>query len=118
MITRFSEARQLGISACERRPLSYTLAIVAFRKAFQLDPARKLAPGERPPPELLVLTRLARVYRKAGQLDKAQRVYEWILGHCDTVHARVGLAAVYEDTRRHKDGARALRRGAQTALPR
>lgn len=102
-LTSFKEARSLGITACDRHPPNYAVAIAALRKAYQLDPNRKLKPGNRPPTELFeVPTRLARVYRKSGQLNQAQRVYEWILEHCDSVHAKVGLAAVYEDRRKHK----------------
>lgn len=101
-MTSFEEARLTGIAASDRDPPNYLLAIAAFRKAYCIDPRRKLKPGSRPHPGLFeVPTRLARVYRKSGHLDQAQKTYEWILEHHDGTHAKVGLAAVYEDKRRH-----------------
>jgi hypothetical protein len=101
-MTSFEEARRTGIAASDREPPNHTLAIAAFRKAYRIDPRRKLKPGRRPPLGLFeVPTRLARVYRKCGQLHQAQKTYEWILDHHDSMHAKVGLAAVYEDKRRH-----------------
>ena len=101
-LTDFEKARSTGIAATDRNPPDYTLAIAAFRKAYRLDPRRKLGPGGRPPAGLFeVPTRLARVYRKSGRLDQAQKTYEWILRHRDSLHAKVGLAAVHEDRRRH-----------------
>lgn len=102
-LTSSEEARRAGIAASDREPPNYTLAIAAFRRAYRIDPRRKRKPGGRPPPELFeVPTRLARVYRKSRQLDQAQKTYEWILQHHDSVPAKVGLAAVYEDRRRHR----------------
>ncbi len=101
-LTSFEEARAMGIAASEVGPESYPLAVAAFKKAYALDPRRKLRQGQKPPSGLFeVPVRLARVFRRSGQHYKAQRLYEWILARHDSTAAKVGLAAVHEDKRRH-----------------
>lgn len=101
-LTSFEEARALGIAATAANPPSYALAIAAFKKAYALDPRGRLRSGQKPPPGLFeVPIRLARVFRKCGEHYKAQRMYEWILARHDSPTAKVGLAAVHEDKRRH-----------------
>jgi tetratricopeptide (TPR) repeat protein len=101
-LTSFEEARALGIAASAAEPPNYPLAIAAFKKAYARDPRRKLRSGQKPPPGLFeVPIRLARVFRKSGEHYKAQRMYEWILARHDSPAAKVGLAAVHEDKRRH-----------------
>lgn len=101
-LTSFEEARAVGIAASTATPPNYPLAITAFKRAYALDPRRKLRSGQKPPPGLFgVPIRLARVFRKSGQHYKAQRMYEWILERHDSPAAKVGLAAVHEDKHRH-----------------
>lgn len=101
-LTSFEEARAMGIAASAADPPNYPLAITALKKAYALDPRRKLRSGQKPPPGLFeVPINLARVFRKSGQHYKAQRMYEWILARHDSPAAKVGLAAVHEDKRRH-----------------
>lgn len=101
-LTSFEEARGVGIEAADAEPANHPLAIAAFKKAYELDPRRKLRPGRVPPSGLFEIpTRLARVYRVSGQLYQAQRMYEWILERHDSRAAKVGLAAVHEDKGRH-----------------
>lgn len=101
-LTSFEEARAVGIAASTATPPNYPLAITAFKKAYALDPRRKLRSGQNPPPGLFeVPIRLARVFRKSGQHYKAQRMYEWILDRHDIPAAKVGSAAVHEDKRRY-----------------
>ncbi len=101
-LTTFEEARGVGIEAAGSETPNYTVAIAAFKKAYELDPRRKLKPGKVPPSGLFEIhTRLARVYRVSGQLYQAQRMYEWILERHDSRAAKVGLAAVHEDKGRH-----------------
>ncbi len=47
--TSFEEARNMGIEAPGSESPNYPLAIAAFKKAYELDPRRKLRPGETPP---------------------------------------------------------------------
>jgi tetratricopeptide (TPR) repeat protein len=101
-ITDFEKAYALGVTASKASPPNYPLAIVAFSKAYRLDPRRKVKPGRKPDPGLFeVLTRLAAAYRLNGQLYEAQKMYEWVLEHHDNRFARVGLAAVHEDNGEH-----------------
>jgi tetratricopeptide (TPR) repeat protein len=100
--TDFEEGYALGVTASKVSPPNYPLAIVAFSKAYRLDPRRKVKRGRKPDPGLFeVPTRLAAAYRLNGQLDKAQKIYEWVLEHHDNRFARVGLAAVHEDNGKH-----------------
>lgn len=101
-LTTFEEARGLGIAAASSEPPNHPVAIAAFKKAYELDPRRRLRPGEAPPAGLFeVPTRLARAYRKSGQHYRAQKMYEWVLARHDSRAAKVGLAAVHEDKGRH-----------------
>ncbi len=80
----------------------YAVAIAAFKKAYKRDPRRKVRSGKNPDPGLFeVPTRLAAAYRLNGQLYEAQKMYEWVLERQDSRFARVGLAAVHEDNRKH-----------------
>lgn len=88
----FEEAYRIGVAASKGAHPDHPLAIAALRRAWKLDPSRGRIP---------VLNRLARVYRKDGQLDLARKVYEWVLARHDNRYSRVGLAAVYEDLERH-----------------
>ena len=100
----FEEVYALGVAARNATPPNYTVAIAAFKKAYKLDPRRKVRRGKKPAPGLFeVPTRLAAAYRLNGQLYEAQKTYEWVLEHHDSRFARVGLAAVYEDNRKHVD---------------
>lgn len=101
-LTGFEEIYALGIAASKASSPNYVVAIAAFKKAYRLDPRRKVRPGRKPNPGLFeVPTRLAAAYRSNGQLYEAQRTYEWVLEHQDSRFAKVGLAAVYEDNRKH-----------------
>lgn len=81
---------------------NYDVAIAAFKKAYKLDLRRKVSLGKKPDPGLFeVPTRLAAAYRLNGQLYEAQKTYEWVLEHHDSRFAKVGLAAVHEDNRKH-----------------
>ena len=102
----FEEAYRFGVVVSKGSDPDYELATAAFKKAWELDPRKNYRQGGRPDPGLFeVPTRLARVYRKSGELDLAQRTYEWVLRHNDSRFAKVGLAAVHEDCGKH---ARAL----------
>jgi tetratricopeptide (TPR) repeat protein len=84
-MTNFEEAYALGVTTSKASPPNYPLAIVAFSKAYRLDPRRKVKPGSKPDPGLFeVPTRLAAAYRLNGQLDKAQKMYEWVLSSTTT----------------------------------
>lgn len=62
----------------------------------------ELRSGQKPPPGLFeVPIRLARVFRKCGEHYKAQGMYEWIRARHNSLAAKIGLAAVHEDKRRH-----------------
>ncbi len=101
-MTGFEEIYALGIAASKASSPNYAVAIAAFKKAYKLDPRRKVRSGKKPDPGLFeVPTRLAAAYRLNGQLYEAQRMYEWVLEHQDSRFARVGLAAVHEDNRKH-----------------
>jgi tetratricopeptide (TPR) repeat protein len=100
-MTGFEEIYALGVASKASSP-NYAVAIAAFKKAYKLDPRRKVRSGKKPDPGLFeVPTRLAAAYRLNGQLYEAQRMYEWVLEHQDSRFARVGLAAVHEDNRKH-----------------
>ncbi len=105
--TDFEEAYALGVAASKASSPDYTVAIAAFKKAYRLDPRKKVRPGRKPDPGLFeVPTRLAAAYRLNGQCYEAQKMYEWVLSRHDSRFARVGLAAAYEDNGKH---VRALR---------
>lgn len=119
-IEGFDEARALGIlyaggirggsgnSAGQGAVgIDRPLAVAAFRKAYRVDPRRRVAEGENPNPGIFeVPTRLGAVYRAMRELDKAAGTYEWVLSHHESAFARVGLAAVREDQGRHEEALR------------
>ncbi len=97
-LTNFDEAYALGVAAGTALSPNYPLAIAAFKKAYALDPRRKVRRGRKPDPGLFEAPmKLAAAYRLNGQLHEAQKMYEWVLGHHDNRTARMGLAAVHED---------------------
>ena len=101
-VTDFDEAYTLGVAASKGSPPNYAVAIAAFRKAYRLDTRRKVRSGRKPDPGLFeVPTRLAAAYRLNGQRYEAQKMYEWVLERHDNRFARVGLAAVHEDSGKH-----------------
>jgi tetratricopeptide (TPR) repeat protein len=112
-IAEFAEARALGVlysGGIRGGPgqgavgIDRALAAAAFRRAYRLDPRRRVTPGGRPDSGLFeVPTRLAAVYRAQDKPAQAPRVYEWVLSHHDSPFARVGLAAVREDQGRHEE---------------
>lgn len=89
-LTSFEEARAVGRAARNARHPDYVLAVAALRKAFKLAPQRR---G--------ILTELAATYRASSQLEKAEKLYLWILDNHPNSAARVGLAAVYGDQGKH-----------------
>lgn len=101
-LTGFEEVFALGVAASKASSPNYIVAIAAFKKAYKLDPRRKVTPGRKPDPALFeVPTRLAAAYRLNGQLYEAQKMYEWVLERHESRFARVGLAAVHEDNGKH-----------------
>ncbi len=97
-LTDFDEAYALGVAASKASSPNYPLAIAAFKRAYALDPRRKVRRGNKPDPGLFEAPmRLAAAYRLNGQLYEAQKMYEWVLGHHDNRTARMELAAVHED---------------------
>lgn len=73
------------------------LAEAALRRAWELDPRRSRPGGRRDPKVYEVPTRLAGVYRARGELERAARIYGWVLEREDSPYAKVGLAAVRQD---------------------
>jgi tetratricopeptide (TPR) repeat protein len=103
-MTSFEEAYDFGVVASKGSRPDYPLAIAALKKAWILDPRKSDRRGEKPNPGLFeVPTRLARIYRKTGQLDRARLTYEWVLTYNDSRFAKVGLAAVHEACGRHTE---------------
>jgi tetratricopeptide (TPR) repeat protein len=101
-LTDFDEAYALGVAASTASSPNYPLAIAAFKKAYRINPRRKVRPGRKPDPGLFeVPMKLAAAYRLNGQFYEAQKMYEWILNHHDSRIARMELAAVYEDSGKH-----------------
>lgn len=101
--TSFEVAYAIGVARSKGDPPDYDLAIAALKKAYRVDPRRKVGPGEAPDPRLFEApTRLARVLRDARQLDEAERMYLWVLERHDSRYAMTGLAAVYEDKGEHQ----------------
>ncbi len=116
-LTGFEEIYALGVASSKAAFPNYAVSIAAFKKAYRLDPRRKVSPGRKPNPGLFeVPTRLAAAYRLNGQLCEAQKTYEWVLEHHDSRFARVGLAAVHEDNRQHVQALRLYDRSS-TATP-
>ncbi len=94
----FDEAYALGEAASQASSPNYRLAIAAFKRAYRIDPRRKVRSGEKPDPGLFeVPTKIAAAYRLNGQFHEAQKMCEWVLGHYDSRIARMELATVHED---------------------
>lgn len=95
-VESFGEAYRIAELYKDKAPAKRRIAIEAFRQAFRIDRRRT---G--------VLIELAAVHRTMRQRDEAQRIYEWILER-DHEHpmAKVGLAAVYKDQKKCRDGLR------------
>lgn len=91
----FREVYRLGMSLREGPHRKRLFAIAALERAFLLDRSR-----------YDVLIALARVCRRDRQLDKAERIYEWILRRESNSVAKVGLATVYKDKKRLKEARR------------
>ena len=68
-------------------------AVEAFRQAFLLDRNKTD-----------VLIELAAIHRSLRQRDEAERIYDWILRRERNSAAKVGLAALYKDKKRLRDG--------------
>lgn len=102
-ITSFWEAYSLGVATSKGFQPNYPLAEAAFKRAWELGPRENVRRGETDSGLFEIPTRLARVYRQSGQLDRAQRVYEWVLKKVDSQYAKVGLAAVQEEHGRHAE---------------
>ncbi len=101
-LTDFEEAYALGVAASKASVPNYPLAIAALKKAYRLDPRKRIRRGENPDPGLFeVPTRLAAVYRLSGRRYEAEKMYKWVLDRQDSRFARVGLAAVLEDNSKH-----------------
>jgi tetratricopeptide (TPR) repeat protein len=99
----FEVAYAIGVARSKGDPPDYDLAVAALKKAYRVDPRRKVGPGEAPDPDLFeVPTRLARVLRDAGRLGEAEMMYLWVLERHDSRYARTGIAAVYEDGGEHQ----------------
>ena len=97
-LTDFAEAHALGVAASSAPSPDYPLAIAAFKKAYRLDPRRKVRSGSKPEPGLFeVPMKLAAAYRLNGQFHESQKMYEWVLKHHDSRIARTELAAVREE---------------------
>jgi tetratricopeptide (TPR) repeat protein len=101
-LTDFDKIYALGVAASKASPPNYSLAIAAFKKAYRLDPRRKVRSGRKPDPGLFeVPTRLAATYRMNGQVYESKKMYEWVLKHHDSRMVRMELAAAHEDTGKH-----------------
>jgi tetratricopeptide (TPR) repeat protein len=101
-LTDFDKIYALGVAASKASPPNYSLAIAAFKKAYRLDPRRKVRLGRKPDPGLFeVPMRLAAAYRMNGQVYESKKMYEWVLKHHDSRMARMELAAAHEDNGKH-----------------
>ena len=92
-IRNFAEAYAIGRSCKDKSPARRRIAVEAFRQAFRLD-GNKLG----------VLIELAALHRSLRQRDEAERIYAWILRREHNSAAKVGLAALYKDRKRLRDG--------------
>ncbi len=96
-LTDFDEAHALGVAASNASSPDHPLAIAAFKKAYRLDPRRKVKSGRKPEPGLFeVPMKLAAAYKRNGQFYESQKMYEWVLKHHDSRIAKAELAAVHE----------------------
>jgi tetratricopeptide (TPR) repeat protein len=97
-LTDFDEAHALGVAASNAPSSDHPLAIAALKKAYRLDPRRKVRAGREPDPGLFeVPMKLAAAYRRNGQYYESQKMYEWVLKHHDSRIARTELGAVREE---------------------
>lgn len=93
-IKNFDKAYDIAKSHKSKSPSKRLIAIEAFKQAFLLDKNRSD-----------VLIELAAVHRTLRQRDEAEKIYEWILRrNKNSSVAKVGLAAVYKDKKRLRDG--------------
>lgn len=93
-IRNFAEAYAIGRSCKDKSPARRRIAVEAFRQAFRLD-GNKVG----------VLIELAALHRSLRQRDEAERIYAWILRREQkNAAAKVGLAALYKDKKRLRDG--------------
>lgn len=91
----FAEALAVGRANKDKSPARRRIAVEAFRQAFRLNRER-----------VEVLIELAAVHRSLRQRDEAERIYAWTLRREQNSAAKVGLAAVYKDRKRLRDGLR------------
>jgi len=97
-LTDFDEAHAIGVAASNASSPDYPLAIAAFKKAYRLDPRRKVKSGRKPEPGLFeVPMKLAAAYKRNGQFYESQKMYEWVLKHHDSRIAKTELAVLHED---------------------
>lgn len=90
----FDKAYAIARSHKRKSSSKRLIAIEAFKQAFRIDKTR-----------FDVLIELAAVHRTLRQRDEAEKIYKWILRRkTDSSAARVGLAAIYKDKKRLKDG--------------
>lgn len=94
-IINFAEAYALGHAYKDKSLARRRIAVEAFRQAFRLD-GNKTS----------VLIELAAVHRSLWQRDEAERIYTWVLHRERNSAAKIGLAALYKDKKRLRDGLR------------
>lgn len=94
-IENFNEVYAIASTHKGKSPSKRRIAIEAFKRAFLLDRKR-----------IYVLIELAVVHRTLQQRDEAEKIYKWILQREANSVAKVGLAAVYKDKKRLRDGLR------------
>ncbi len=92
-ISNFAQAYAIGRDYKNKPPAKRQIAIEAFRQAFRLNNDKTD-----------VLIELAAVHRSLRQRDEAERIYAWILRRERNSAAKVGLAAIYKDKKRLRDG--------------
>ena len=94
-IENFNEVYAIASTHKGKSPSKRRIAIEAFKRAFLLDRKR-----------IYVLIELAAVHRTLQQRNEAEKIYKWILRREANSAAKVGLAAVYKNKKRLKDGLR------------
>jgi tetratricopeptide (TPR) repeat protein len=92
-IRDFAEAYAVGRAYKDKPPARRRMAVEALRQAFRLNRN-----------EMNVLIELAAVHRSLRQRDEAERIYTWILRREQNSAAKIGLAALYKDRKRLRDG--------------
>jgi tetratricopeptide (TPR) repeat protein len=88
-----AEACAIGREYKNKSPARRRIAVEAFRQAFMLDRNKTD-----------VLIELAAIHRSLRQRAEAERIYDWILRRERNSAAKVGLAALYKDKKRLRDG--------------